>query len=103
VNGRQAKPRVFARDVLDPVGLLYARETFDLVHPGDEGWERWREEAVGLLVISSHITAQDIEKCKKLKYIARHGVGYDNIDAPAARARNIAVTNCPGINVCYFG
>ena len=33
----------------------------------------------------------------KLKLIANHGVGYDTIDAPAAAARGIMVTNTPDV------
>ena len=33
----------------------------------------------------------------KLEIIANFGVGYDNVDAIAARARNVMVTNTPGV------
>lgn len=34
----------------------------------------------------------------KLKFISKYGVGLDKIDLIAARALNIPVTNCPGVN-----
>lgn len=34
----------------------------------------------------------------KLKYISKYGVGLDKIDLEAAKAYNIPVTNCPGVN-----
>lgn len=33
----------------------------------------------------------------QLKVVANHGVGYDNIDVEAATARNVVVTNTPGV------
>lgn len=37
-------------------------------------------------------------KAGKLKYISKYGVGLDKIDLEAAKAHNIPVTNCPGVN-----
>lgn len=34
----------------------------------------------------------------KLKVISRYGVGMNSVDTDAAKAHNIIVTNCPGIN-----
>lgn len=39
-----------------------------------------------------------LQLAPRLKAIARFGVGVDNIDLEAARARQVTVTNCPGIN-----
>lgn len=39
-----------------------------------------------------------IGKAGKLKYISKYGVGLDKIDLEAARALEIPVTNCPGVN-----
>jgi D-3-phosphoglycerate dehydrogenase len=36
---------------------------------------------------------------KRLKFIAKHGVGVDKIDVQAARAIGIVVMNTPGVNV----
>lgn len=41
------------------------------------------------------IGAELMEKLPNLKIIANFGVGYDNIDVAAAKARNIIVTNTP--------
>ena len=45
-----------------------------------------------------YFTANVIESAKNLKVISRFGVGYDRIDAEAARRKNIAVCNTPGAN-----
>ena len=41
-----------------------------------------------------------IERCPELEVIAKHGIGLDNIDIPAATAKKIPVCNTPGSN-CY--
>ena len=55
---------------------------------------------VEVLVVRSatKVTAEVIEAGKKLKLIARAGVGLDNVDAEAAEARGIMVKNTPGAN-----
>ena len=55
--------------------------------------------SAGLIVRSeSKVTAEVIEKCPDLKVIGRAGTGYDNIDAKAAAAKDIAVLIAPGGN-----
>lgn len=44
------------------------------------------------------ITERVIEASRKLKIIAEHGVGVDNIDLEAASKRGVVVTNAPGGN-----
>jgi len=53
----------------------------------------------GLIVRSgAKVTAEVIERAKRLKAIARAGVGVDNIDIPAATRKGILVMNTPGGN-----
>lgn len=62
---------------------------------------RIRAIATGVPILTDGIawpvTAERIAACGKLEIIANLGVGYDNIDAAAAKARNIAVTNTPDV------
>ena len=44
------------------------------------------------------VSADDIERCRNLKVIARHGVGVDMVDCEAATARGIPVLFTPGAN-----
>lgn len=63
--------------------------------------ERMLEEIVdtdALIVGLETIDKEIIEKAEKLKVIAKHGVGVDNIDLESASAKGIAVTNAPGTN-----
>lgn len=55
-------------------------------------------EADALIVGNDKVSAAVINAAPKLKIIAKHGVGYDNIDRKAAAARGILVTNAPGTN-----
>jgi D-3-phosphoglycerate dehydrogenase len=56
------------------------------------------ENAAGFLVRTAEIPASVINAGKVLKVIARHGVGYDNIDVKAATARKIPVCITPRAN-----
>ncbi len=55
---------------------------------------------IEVLVVRSatKVTSEVIDAGKKLKLIARAGVGLDNVDADAAAARGILVKNTPGAN-----
>jgi len=55
------------------------------------------KDADGLLVTLNvePVTRRVIEAAPKLKVIARHGVGYDNVDVKAATERGIVVTIAP--------
>jgi D-3-phosphoglycerate dehydrogenase len=61
---------------------------------GGDPWERIREAEV-LLATWYSVTAEVIRQLRRCKVIIRIGVGYDNIDAQAARERGIAVCNVP--------
>jgi D-3-phosphoglycerate dehydrogenase len=55
-------------------------------------------DADAILVRTSKITREIIEAGTKLKVVARHGVGVDNIDLQAASEKKIPVTNTPHAN-----
>lgn len=54
--------------------------------------------ADALILGVSGISAKLIAEAPYLKIIARHGVGYDNVDIQAAADAGIYVTNTPGTN-----
>lgn len=56
------------------------------------------EKVVGILLMMYPITGEIMDRFPNLKVIARHGVGYDNVDLEAAKERNIVVANTPGAN-----
>ncbi len=96
-----SKPKVF---VVDPyhesaVDALRATSSIETVESDDPRVSQWREEADGIIIRSkTRITAVDLDKVKKLKVIVKQGVGVDNIDLDAAKARGIAVCNTPAMN-----
>src|SRR3984957_5490581 len=54
---------------------------------------------VGILVVrSTEVTAQAIEKSRELNLIVRAGAEFSTIDARAAPKRGVFVANCPGRN-----
>ena len=55
-------------------------------------------ECDGWLVRVYPLPAAFVESAPKLRVIAKHGVGVDNIDLDAASARGVVVTSTPGAN-----
>ena len=56
------------------------------------------KDVQGILVRVAKLTPEVIGAAAGLKVIGKHGVGYDNIDIPAATARKVLVTNTPLAN-----
>ncbi|GMA69489.1 phosphoglycerate dehydrogenase [Leuconostoc litchii] len=52
----------------------------------------------GILIMMHPFGENLMSKMTNLKIVARHGVGYDNVDLDAANAHDIVVTNTPGAN-----
>ena len=50
------------------------------------------QEFDGIAIRTAKINSNLINKAKKLKIISRHGVGFDNIDINAAKAKDITLT-----------
>ena len=56
-----------------------------------------RDEVEALIVSGDRIDAAVLDRLPSLRLVASYGVGYDNVDAEACRARGVAVTNTPGV------
>ncbi len=54
--------------------------------------------ATGLILGLPVFPARIMAGCPRLIIVARNGVGYDNVDIPAATELGIVVTNTPGVN-----
>jgi D-3-phosphoglycerate dehydrogenase len=95
------KPRVLVTENIHQVGWDTLRAEAEAVAwPGQE--KQPLIEAVrdvhGVLVRVAKLTPDVIRAAKSLKIIGKHGVGYDNIDVPAATACGVIVTNTPLAN-----
>ena len=103
VNGHAIRPKVLCPEKLSSDGLSLLRKTLDV----DEKKGLTPEELIqiipeydALLVRSeTKVTAQLLEAAKKLKVVARAGVGVDNVDVPAATKLGIIVVNSPAGNI----
>ena len=103
-NGHEAsKPRVLCPEKLSPDGLALLRKNLEV----DEKKGLSAEELIAvipeyeaLLVRSeTKVTADLLKAAKKLKVVARAGVGVDNVDVPAATKLGIVVVNSPSGNI----
>ncbi|MBI4184937.1 MAG: hydroxyacid dehydrogenase [Proteobacteria bacterium] len=87
--------------VLDPIaakGVARLKEGAAAVLWNDPRVGRWPEEADGVIVDTSRISAPDLARARAVRIIAKHGIGLDRIDLKAARARGIDVVNTAGVN-----
>lgn len=50
-----------------------------------------------LPVLTDRIDAELLDAAPRLRVVANHAVGYDNVDVPACTRRGIWVTNTPGV------
>ncbi len=95
------RKRVIVTEYIDPAGLEILSRYFDLVYIPDSPKVKLEEavqEAHGIGVRLAPVSAEMIASAPHLKVIAKHGVGYDNIDVSAATARRIPVVTTPKAN-----
>jgi D-3-phosphoglycerate dehydrogenase / 2-oxoglutarate reductase len=95
------KPRVLVTENIHAAGWeTLKREVDPVAWPGQD--TQPLTEAIAdvqaVLVRVAKISADVIKAAKTLKIIGKHGVGYDNIDIPAATASGVIVTNTPLAN-----
>ncbi len=92
--------KVIIHDTVDPAAeaLLAARDNMEIVTVARDERERLRRElaeAEAIILRYLPLDASDLQAARSLKVVARHGVGYDNID--------MAVANELGIPVACIG
>jgi glyoxylate reductase len=98
------KPRVFVtrKLALDPAEILGAGVDLDQhdeepVISRAELLRRVRDVDALLPTLADRVDAELLQAAPKLRVVANHAVGYDNIDVPACTARGVWVTNTPGV------
>jgi len=87
--------RPIVTDTLAPAG-------FTLHQLRDQPDAFWRDTAsrirgVATSTLYGHTGAELFDRLPNLEIVSSFGVGYDNVDAAAAAARGIIVTNTPGV------
>ncbi|KAJ5093483.1 hypothetical protein N7456_009344 [Penicillium angulare] len=100
---KQARPKVLVPEKLSPDGLALLRSALDV----DERKGLSPEELLeiiphyeALLVRSeTKVTATVLQAAKRLKVVARAGVGVDNVDVGEATKLGIVVVNSPSGNI----
>ena len=103
-NRRMDKPRVFItrRLALSPRSVLGAGievDQFDSEEalPRVELLRRARDASALLPILGDRVDQELLERAPRLRIVANHAVGYDNVDVPACTARGVWVTNTPDV------
>jgi glyoxylate reductase len=98
------KPRVFItrRLALAPQSVLGAGIEIDqhdseLALPREELLRRVHEASALLPILGDRVDKELLEAAPRLRIVANHAVGYDNVDVPACTARGVWVTNTPDV------
>jgi len=90
--------KIFVLDPFHRSGLDYAAQHAEVIRWDDPRARNWREEADGLMVRMTRVTADDFARMKKVRIIGKQGVGYDTVDIAAAKKHGIPVVRTPGVN-----
>jgi D-3-phosphoglycerate dehydrogenase len=99
------KPKVFIPEPISSAGYDLLASKVECVAPwrekGSSDTEKNRpdlDEYEAVIVRLFKISAEDLNNCARLKVIAKHGVGTDNIDLRATCDHGIHVVNTPVAN-----
>lgn len=95
-------PLIIQTEHLDPEPAAWLAERCELIACPWEDTARFDEllpRADGLVIRTyTQVNESLLARAPKLKVVARAGVGLDNVDIPACKARNIQVLSTPGAN-----
>lgn len=102
-NGANSRPKVLIPEKVSPDGLKLLQDSLDV----DEKKGLSPEELEGIigeydaLIVRSEtkVTSQLLSAGKKLRVVARAGVGVDNVDLEAATKLGVIVVNSPQGNI----
>ena len=99
-----SKPRVFVARRIPSIALSRLEEACDVeVHLDQEDLTpaqliaRLQDKQGLVSILTTPVTRAVLEACPGLKVVANVAVGYNNIDAIAARERGVIVTNTPDV------
>ena len=66
-------------------------EYFEIVNFEESNLINELEDVDGILIRTANLNSRVLSKCKKLKIVSRHGVGYDNVDIEKLNKNRIAL------------
>jgi len=97
------QPTVFIPDSISSAGLDLLSSHCRCIKAWEKSEESDSDSRIGqalhkadaILVRVAKVTQKDIDRMSRLKVIAKHGAGVDNIDCKAATVRGIPVVNTP--------
>jgi D-3-phosphoglycerate dehydrogenase len=101
-----SKPVIVITEETDPRPLAWLKQRADVTEISyeDPNLAKHLANAEGLLVRTyTKVTAKFLEMCPKLRVVGRGGVGIENIDVKACRARGIEVVYTPDANSIAVG
>ncbi|NQT05115.1 MAG: hydroxyacid dehydrogenase [Dehalococcoidia bacterium] len=93
-----ASKKVIVPETIHPAGpeiLKQAAEVISLPEQPGKPLREFTDEAHAIIVRLGEIDREMLEQAKNLMIIAKHGVGYDNIDIEAATQKKVVVINTP--------
>jgi D-3-phosphoglycerate dehydrogenase len=89
---------IFIMDRIAEEAVSFLRQHHQVVDFPESRERDWKAEASALIVRTFQVREADIGQARRLRIVAKHGSGVDNIDIAAANRKGIVVTNTPGAN-----
>src|SRR5262249_46168433 len=105
-GGMSEQPLVLVTEGSAPTPLAWLKERARVIEAAPDSPEYLPAlpEVAGMLVRSyTRVTAAWLARCPKLKVVGRGGVGIENIDVKACRARGVEVVHTPDANTLAVG
>lgn len=93
--------KVLVTEFIHPAGIELLKTECEVVQATDTSSAALKAaiaDVDGVLVRVASISSEIMAAAPRLKVVAKHGVGTDNIDIPAATERKIVVCNTPEAN-----
>ena len=66
-------------------------ENFEIENFEEDSLIKNLSDVDGIVIRTANLTSKILSKCRKLKIVSRHGVGYDNVDSEYIFKNNIAL------------
>ena len=92
------RKKVIVPDTINPAGPEILQQVAEVIYETEKPGKPLRDfitEAHAIIVRLGKIDRELLEQAKNLMIIAKHGVGYDNIDVVAATEKKVVVINTP--------